>query len=363
MFEMSLTPRTRRALRSGVPVAYELGRAAGAPAVSPSYARWIQRSLNTVLGLRLAVDGNIGPQTRSALRSFQARAGLRPDGIVGPLTEAALIRAGASAPTPAPAAAAAAALAYFKDEPRLQSVPLVPAAPLQIPKAWPSLRRRVGRIYGRLGGLMAAVAQQTGASLASVLAVWSVEGGGLEHVRNAAIIRFENHLLFRTWGKDNPQAYDAHFQHGGRSGVSGQAFQNHRFREDPASPFVELHGDQGREYRALELASRLAGADIALRCISIGGPQILVSNHRVIGYASAAAMYRAFQDDERWHVLGFFDFCRHQPAPRRGDLLAALREQRWPDFTRYYNGPGQVETYSALLTRSFAEASALPVHA
>jgi peptidoglycan hydrolase-like protein with peptidoglycan-binding domain len=63
---------------------------------SPDYVRWIQESLNSVMGLRLAVDGIIGPLTRSATRSFQQKAGLVADGIVGPKTESALIAAGAS---------------------------------------------------------------------------------------------------------------------------------------------------------------------------------------------------------------------------------------------------------------------------
>lgn len=52
--------------------------------------RWIQESLNKILGLRLKVDGIMGPQTKSAIRSFQQKNGLAADGIVGPKTEAAL---------------------------------------------------------------------------------------------------------------------------------------------------------------------------------------------------------------------------------------------------------------------------------
>lgn len=52
--------------------------------------RWIQQSLNKILGLRLAVDGVIGTQTRSAIRTFQKQRGLVVDGVVGANTEKAL---------------------------------------------------------------------------------------------------------------------------------------------------------------------------------------------------------------------------------------------------------------------------------
>jgi peptidoglycan hydrolase-like protein with peptidoglycan-binding domain len=65
---------------------------------SSEYAKWVQSSLNKILGLKLAVDGIIGTQTRSAIRRFQSQKGLVVDGIVGPITEAALIAAGASPP-------------------------------------------------------------------------------------------------------------------------------------------------------------------------------------------------------------------------------------------------------------------------
>lgn len=62
------------------------------------YIRWVQQSLNKILGLRLADDGIMGPLTRSAVRSFQQKYNLAVDGIVGPQTEGALIAAGAGNP-------------------------------------------------------------------------------------------------------------------------------------------------------------------------------------------------------------------------------------------------------------------------
>lgn len=57
---------------------------------NPEYVRWVQRSLNEIMGLRLPMDGVAGPPTRSAIRSFQARHGLPASGIVGTDTEDAL---------------------------------------------------------------------------------------------------------------------------------------------------------------------------------------------------------------------------------------------------------------------------------
>jgi hypothetical protein len=90
---------------------------------SPEYIRWVQRSLNSILRLRLVVDGLMRPPTRSAIRQFQQRHGLAADGVVGPQTERTLLAAGASPPpgagVPAPlgrAHAASAAASLIKRE-------------------------------------------------------------------------------------------------------------------------------------------------------------------------------------------------------------------------------------------------------
>jgi len=55
--------------------------------------RWVQNSLNQVLGLQLPVSGVMNPETRCALRRFQKDHRLPEDGIAGPETEKALIEA------------------------------------------------------------------------------------------------------------------------------------------------------------------------------------------------------------------------------------------------------------------------------
>jgi peptidoglycan hydrolase-like protein with peptidoglycan-binding domain len=61
------------------------------PLPSEDDVRAVQRALNEA-GARpeLAVDGRYGPQTRAAIKVYQANHGLLPDGVVGELTRAAL---------------------------------------------------------------------------------------------------------------------------------------------------------------------------------------------------------------------------------------------------------------------------------
>jgi murein L,D-transpeptidase YcbB/YkuD len=52
--------------------------------------RWLQASLNAVLGTNLEVDGILGPLTQDAIRQFQHTRGLTVDGWCGIVSQAAL---------------------------------------------------------------------------------------------------------------------------------------------------------------------------------------------------------------------------------------------------------------------------------
>ncbi|HLL54927.1 MAG TPA: N-acetylmuramidase domain-containing protein [Myxococcaceae bacterium] len=254
--------------------------------------------------------------------------------------------------------------------------PLVPATPATTARPVPAEQAAVAETYNRIGGLLTTLAMGEGLDVRAMLAVWCVESAGKAFVPRQAIIRFENHLFFREWGRFHPDAFDAHFQCGGRAGVPGKAWENHRFREVDSMPFVTLHDpsrsfklQQQGEYRALEVARTLAAtaadpdATPALRSISIGGCQILLSHHAKLGYPTPKAMYQAFQANERAHVLGFFDFCEQCPGAPGLTLLGHLRKLDWSGFARGYNGPGQVPRYSELLQKLYARAEALFPHA
>ena len=65
---------------------------------SRAYAVWVQQSLNQVARAGLTPDGKVGPLSRAAIMRFQAARGLTADGIVGAKTETALVAAGATPP-------------------------------------------------------------------------------------------------------------------------------------------------------------------------------------------------------------------------------------------------------------------------
>jgi peptidoglycan hydrolase-like protein with peptidoglycan-binding domain len=49
--------------------------------------KWLQESLNKIMGLDLATDGNYGKNTQEAVRKFQQQYGLQVDGVAGPITK------------------------------------------------------------------------------------------------------------------------------------------------------------------------------------------------------------------------------------------------------------------------------------
>jgi hypothetical protein len=63
---------------------------------------WIQNVLNRAAGETLVTDGIFGPRTRAAVMRFQSSQGLQVDGVVGKQTETALVQLGLNAIRQAP---------------------------------------------------------------------------------------------------------------------------------------------------------------------------------------------------------------------------------------------------------------------
>src|SRR3954468_7553277 len=84
-------PQTQGALGGGPAPSAGSGHSAG-----PKPSRSVTIAVQQKLGL--SADGVYGPQSRAAVKAFQARNGLEVDGVVGPATMAALGISGSSAP-------------------------------------------------------------------------------------------------------------------------------------------------------------------------------------------------------------------------------------------------------------------------
>lgn len=232
---------------------------------------------------------------------------------------------------------------FFKDDPVLQRARLKPRRAYVIQPDTGSEVAAMARTANRIGGLLHAFSRITGIEEKAALAVWQVESGGREFQRGKPVLRFEAHRFFEHWGKASSARFDAHFQFGGRAGAEGKPWINHRWRKSRDDAWQSFHGDQAREYEVFAFASSLGGIESAALSSSFGGPQILGSNFGLLGYADATSLFKAFKSSERWHVCGFFDYCRAK------DIVEAIKARQWLDFAAAYNGPGQAEAYARLI--------------
>jgi hypothetical protein len=221
----------------------------------------------------------------------------------------------------------------FQDK-DLVRVPLEPAR--KIPEAGNRVQVIVKSAYNKYGNLMGLLSKKLGIELASAIAVLSVESGGVGIDKGRVLIRFENHLFYKYWGKNNEAIYNRHF----RFDV-GKNWLGHKFRRDPDGEWKDFHGDQNGEYEVLNFARSLDD-EKALLSISMGLPQILGSNSKLAGYETVHEMFENFSKDIRYHIFALFDFF----SPR---MVKFLRNHDFVSFAKYYNGQGQAQRYGKFI--------------
>jgi hypothetical protein len=233
-------------------------------------------------------------------------------------------------------------MSFYKNDKDLISAALAPRKPIaRLPAATTTLGS-VARTYNRIGGLVDTLGAATGIDTLAALAVWMVESGGRAFTKGTPVIRFENHVYWDRWGADHAAIYDQHFVFGGH-GATGKRWEGHKWRKDAKGAWAAFHGTQDSEYAVYRFAKTLSGREPAAQSASWGGTQVMGFNHGLLGYASACDLVDAYLDDERWQVLGFFDFCKSS------GLIAAIKAQDWVAFGNGYNGPGGGATYGPKL--------------
>jgi hypothetical protein len=221
----------------------------------------------------------------------------------------------------------------------LQAISLVPARKLNAPGGASQSALNAARIWNKYGGMLEPLSARIGIDKGVAVAVIAVESGGSGVGPDGRmIIRFENHLFWSFWGKANPAAYNQSFVFD-----QNASWKGHKYRTQPNGLWLDVHQNQNSEWAAFNFASTIE-ATAAKKSISMGLVQIMGFNHRAIGYASPDAMFAAFAADEKFQLLGFFNFVKNDQRQ-----IDALRNRDYVGFARIYNGPGQPDFYGGLI--------------
>ncbi len=218
---------------------------------------------------------------------------------------------------------------------------LINSATVQTPS-----ERLLASIWNEYGRLLAVVADELNIDPSVAEAVFAVESGGKCFASDGRmIIRFENHLFHRHWGAANPERFEQHFQFD-----PDTPWQGHRWRSSVEESFEDQHqwqgsldANQSAEWEVFNFAATL-DPHAARLSISMGAPQILGSNHAVIGYETVEQMFDAFAGSAHAQLLGFFDFLKADPQRVR-----SLQKGDYRTFAQFYNGNGQADHYGRLI--------------
>ncbi len=202
------------------------------------------------------------------------------------------------------------------------------------------IEKKVSRIWNKYGGLLELLSGSFNLDPAITVAVLGVEssGKGFESTnQNRMIIRFENHLFWKYWGKKHAETFHEHFQYGEKDNGRLKVWLGHLWRENVAEEWQSFHGIQTKEWQVLDYA-RSWDETAALFSISMGAPQIMGFNHKKIGYNTVQDMFKMFKEDIQYQIRGMFDFFNDS-------MIKALQKKDFVQFAEYYNGSGQKYKY------------------
>lgn len=206
----------------------------------------------------------------------------------------------------------------------------------------------MGRIWNQYGGLLDKVSEVLSVDPAIAASVLAIESGGRAFgASGRMIIRFELHVFYNLWGKNNQELFDRYFRVDPSTPWRGES---HQWRASEDAEWQAVHAGQEGEWNAFGFARVKCNDTGAKLAISMGAPQIMGFNHSRIGYGDVDAMYDAFENSERAQVLGFFDFVRTDSR-----LLDAARKEELLVFATYYNGITVAETYARLMRDALGE--------
>ncbi len=139
-------------------------------------------------------------------------------------------------------------------------------------------------------------------------------------------------------------------------------FERHIFSRRTAQKFDKAHpkisnpkaggyGKVSEQHTRLAMAASL-NRSAALESASWGMFQIMGFNAFLCGFNTLQAFINAMFQSERAQLLAFIEYIRQT------HLSDELREHRWADFARKYNGPDfQINNYDVKLKKAFIKHS------
>jgi len=286
-------------------------------------------------GETLSVDGQFGPGTESAVKRVQAVFGLVATGEVGSKTWEAI-----SKPR---------VYLHMRDD--LKRTLMTPSETVSGLGDWRA--QAVIRSWNSFGGLLHALASELHIAPSAACAVLAIESAGQGFKNGRQIIRFENHVFGRHKTISN-KVFNDHFLYD-----KSKVWRGHRWRRDASDlAWIDQHttkAGQNGEWEVLEFAMSL-DRSAALMSISMGSPQIMGFNHKLIGYSTVEDMFDAFNSGDRTHVLGLFDFIMSDSK-----MPDALRSKNWSAFAALYNGAGKADEYGLHIKKGVEAAKALGI--
>jgi uncharacterized protein YgiM (DUF1202 family) len=202
------------------------------------------------------------------------------------------------------------------------------------------------KTWNNYGNLISTISKELGIDVEIALAVICVESGGNGFASDGKmLIRFENHVFHTYFGsksEENQKIFDEHFSFNPK-----KRREDHKYRLKKSDEWIPCHTGQASEWAAFNLARSIAETQ-ALYSISMGAPQVMGFNYKMIGYTSAQEMFNTFSKDIRYHIMALFDFCNAKSTRVQylltGDFLS---------FAKEYNGLTAPEAYESRLQQYY----------
>ncbi|NJN43933.1 MAG: DUF3380 domain-containing protein [Anaerolineae bacterium] len=106
-----------------------------------------------------------------------------------------------------------------------------------VPSSSPYLERLTAEVWNKYGGLLSDLSNQLQIDPGVAISVFAIESGGRGFGTDGRLlIRFENHIFYEYWGKNNKSKFNQHFRY-----APTQTWTGHQFRRSNSQGWQDVH--------------------------------------------------------------------------------------------------------------------------